>query len=108
MIDVQMTSAFEDWLDDLKDRRAQERITLRIARFRRGLMGDVKPVGGGVMEARVDHGPGYRLYYIQRGMELILLLCGGDKSSQARDIAAALGCARDQKDRHDGDRNKTV
>jgi putative addiction module killer protein len=77
------------WLDDLADRRAVERIARRIVRLQAGLMGDVKPVAGGVSELRVDYGPGYRMYFVQRGRLLIVLPCGGDKGSQRRDIARA-------------------
>ncbi len=80
---------FAHWMRGLRDRKAQAAIAKRIIRMRNGLFGDVKPVGEGVMEARVHIGPGYRLYYVQQGSELILLLCGGDKSGQERDIATA-------------------
>lgn len=89
MIEVRQTPEFRTWLLGLSDRRAVTRITGRIARLEIGLFGDVKPVGGGVSELRVDHGPGYRLYFVQRGRVLIILLCGGDKRSQQRDIARA-------------------
>ena len=89
MIEVRQTVTFRTWLDDLADRRAAERITQRIVRLQAGLMGDVKPVGGGVSELRVDHGPGYRVYFVQRGRVLIILLCGGDKKTQQRDIDKA-------------------
>lgn len=89
MIEVRQTVTFRTWLDDLADRRAAERITQRIVRLQAGLMGDVKPVGGGVSELRVDHGPGYRVYFVQRGRVLIVLLCGGDKKTQQRDIDKA-------------------
>jgi len=89
MIEVRQTQIFATWLDGLKDKMAVSRITQRIVRLRNGLPGDVKPVGDGVSELRVDHGPGYRVYFVQRGAILILLLCGGDKASQRRDIAKA-------------------
>ena len=77
----------------MRDRRAGQVIAQRLSRFQRGLFGDVRPVGGGVSEARVDVGPGYRVYYVLRGEAVVLLLCGGDKASQARDIAAARAMA---------------
>jgi putative addiction module killer protein len=89
MIAVRQTAQFADWIGALADRKARAAIAKRVIRMQSGLPGDVKAVGEGVMEARVHVGPGYRLYYLQRGSELILLLCGGDKSSQGRDIAAA-------------------
>ena len=89
MIAVRQTAQFADWIGGLADRKAQAAIAKRIIRMQSGLPGDVKAVGEGVMEARVHIGPGYRLYYLQRASELILLLCGGDKSSRSRDIAAA-------------------
>ncbi len=89
MIEVRQTPIFRKWLDDLSDRRAAERVAQRIVRLQSGLTGDVKPVGGGISELRIDHGPGYRVYFVQRGQVLIILLCGGDKRSQSRDIARA-------------------
>lgn len=89
MIEVRQTAAFEAWIEGLNDQRAVTRIAVRIARLRAGLFGDVKPVGGGVSELRIDYGPGYRLYIAQRGRVLVILLSGGDKSSQRRDIAKA-------------------
>lgn len=80
---------FEDWLDDLKDKRAVARVLARLARVRQGNPGDCKPVGGGVSELRVDYGPGYRVYFGQRGNTLVVLLCGGDKRTQERDIRLA-------------------
>jgi putative addiction module killer protein len=92
-MDVRQTTMFREWLDGLADRRAVERIAQRIVRLQAGLLGDVKPVGGGVSELRVDHGPGYRVYFVQRGPVLIILLCGGAKRSQKRDIALAKALA---------------
>jgi putative addiction module killer protein len=89
MFEVRQTAIFRDWLDGLTDLRAVERIAQRIVRLQAGLMGDVKPVGDGVSELRVDHGPGYRVYFVRRGLVLIILLCGGDKKTQRRDIARA-------------------
>jgi putative addiction module killer protein len=79
----------------LKDRRAVERIAQRIVRLQSGLFGDAKPVDGGVSELRVDHGPGYRVYFVLRRALLIVLLCGGDKRTQNRDIAKARALARE-------------
>jgi putative addiction module killer protein len=89
MIEIRQTAIFREWLDDLADRRAAERVAMRIVRLQAGLLGDAKPVGGGVSELRIDYGPGYRVYFVQRGRVLIVLLCGGDKRTQSRDIARA-------------------
>ncbi len=89
MIEVRQTEAFAAWLDGLRDNRAKERIAQRIVRLQAGLFGDTKTVGSGVSELRIDYGPGYRLYFIKRVKVVIVLLCGGDKSSQSRDIQAA-------------------
>ena len=90
MIQVEVTAEFDKWLKGLRDLQAKERIFERIRRLRDGNPGDVKPVGKGVSEMRIGYGPGYRLYYTQRGKALVLLLCGGDKSSQKADIARAI------------------
>ena len=79
----------EDWLNDLKDKRAVARVLARLARVRQGNLGDCKPVGEGVSELRVDYGPGYRVYFGQTGRTLVVLLCGGDKRTQDRDIRLA-------------------
>lgn len=89
MIEVRLTRRFADWLNGLSDGVAAKRIRARLDRLGYGLLGDVKALGGGLMEARVDQGPGYRLYFVRRGGRLIVLLCGGDKSSQSRDIETA-------------------
>lgn len=88
-METQQTPNFADWFVSLRDRKVQSKIAGRIARIEIGLMGDVKSVGGGVSEARIDFGPGYRLYFTRRGEQLIILLVGGDKSTQKRDIAKA-------------------
>ena len=80
---------FEDWLDDLNDKRAVARVLARLARVRQGNLGDCKPVGEGVSELRVDYGPSYRVYLGQKGQTLVVLLCGGDKRTQDRDIRLA-------------------
>ena len=89
MISVCQTETFQKWFEGLRDRQAQKHILVRIGRLERGNFGDVKPVGGGISELRVNYGPGYRLYLIRREQEVVLLLCGGDKDSQVRDIRAA-------------------
>jgi putative addiction module killer protein len=89
MFAVRQTQEFQDWLDSLKDFRAQVRIAARLRLAEAGSLGDWKPVGGEVSEMRVDVGPGYRLYFTRRGTILIVMLAGGDKSTQARDIKRA-------------------
>jgi putative addiction module killer protein len=89
MYTVRITQDFQDWLDDLGDRRAQVRIAARLRLAEAGNLGDWKTVGDGVSEMRVDTGPGYRLYFTRRENILIVMLAGGDKSSQARDIKRA-------------------
>ena len=88
MIEVRQTAVFAKWWSGLRDRRAQRRVADRIARIQGGLLGDIK-LFDGLIEVRIDYGPGYRLYAVRRGDVLILLLCGGDKASQDRDIARA-------------------
>lgn len=89
MLTVRLTQEFQDWLDALKDLRAQVRIVACLRMAEAGNLGDWKSVGGDVSEMRVDFGPGYRLYFTRRGSILIVMLAGGDKSSQARDIKRA-------------------
>ena len=88
-METQQTSSFAQWFGNLADAKTKSKIAGRIARFELGLMGAVKSVGDGVSEARIDYGPGYRLYYTRRGQRLIVLLIGGDKASQKQDIAKA-------------------
>jgi len=94
MIEIRKTDIFAKWIDSLQDIRGRARIQARIERLAMGNSGDVKPVGEGVSEMRIDHGPGYRIYYIQRERTVIFLLAGGDKSTQAKDIKTALRLAR--------------
>ncbi|PLW74806.1 type II toxin-antitoxin system RelE/ParE family toxin [Cohaesibacter celericrescens] len=89
MIELKFTETFENWFEKLKDRKARARITARLNRLQEGLAGDVQPAGEGISELRIHYGPGYRVYYLQRGSELIILLCGGDKKTQSRDINQA-------------------
>ncbi len=95
MLTIRRTDIFDRWLRELRDARAVARIAVRIDRMALGNPGDVKAVGEGVSEMRIDHGPGYRLYFVRRGTEVIVLLCGGDKSTQDRDIAAAKALVRE-------------
>jgi putative addiction module killer protein len=95
---VLRTDVFISWLSGLKDRRAAARIAMRIERMKGGNLGDVEPVGEGVSEMRIDYGPGYRVYFIRTERTVILLLCGGDKGSQARDIARAKRLAKEYKE----------
>ena len=97
MLTIRETAAFADWLRRLRDDRARARIAQRIDRLARGNPGDVAAVGDGVSELRIDYGPGYRVYFVQRGDVVAILLCGGNKRSQAKDIATAKRLARDWK-----------
>ena len=90
-------SPFEDWMDSLRDKRARAKIRTRIARVRLGNFGNCEPVGGGVLELKIDYGPGYRVYFGQVGTKLVILLCGGDKSSQSEDIRRAIEYWEDYK-----------
>lgn len=94
MIEVRQTAVFRDWWHGLRDHRARRSVADRIARIQGGLLGDVKMFDG-LMEFRIDHGPGYRLYAVRRGDKLIILMCGGDKSSQKRDIRKARAMAEE-------------
>ena len=89
MIEIIKTNLIDRWLLDLRDRRARAKIETRVRRLSLGNPGDVKPVGEGISEIRIDYGPGYRVYYMQRGPAVVVLLCGGDKGSQSKDIALA-------------------
>lgn len=95
MIEVRQTAVFSKWLDGLRDRSARLRIATRIRRMEFGNPGDVKAVGEGVSEMRITYGPGYRVYFVQDGDTVVILICGGDKSSQSRDIAQAKQMAKE-------------
>ncbi len=88
-MEIRQTATYEKWFEALKDRNARMRINIRIRRLASGNPGDVKAVGNGISEIRINYGPGYRVYLIQRGNRVIILLCGGDKSTQSRDIKKA-------------------
>jgi len=95
LIEVRQTDVFAAWFERLRDREAKARITVRIRRLSLGNPGDVKPVGGGVSELRIDYGPGYRVYFARRGDTVVVLLCGGDKRRQDRDIGRAIELAQE-------------
>ncbi|MDY0341467.1 MAG: type II toxin-antitoxin system RelE/ParE family toxin [Coriobacteriia bacterium] len=95
MIEIRQTDEYESWFERLRDREARFRIIARIRRLSLGNLGDVKPVGEGVSELRITYGPGYRVYIKQQGNTLVVLLAGGDKSSQKRDVERAKQLARD-------------
>lgn len=99
MLEVRQTDEFRGWLSKLADLRAQARIQARIDRLALGNPGDTRSVGEGVSELRIDYGPGYRVYYMRRGAVLVILLCGGDKGSQDRDIKRARDIGRQLKER---------
>jgi len=94
MIEIRKTDNFAKWIDGLQDIRARARILVRIERLKAGNPGDVKPVGEGVSELRIDYGPGYRVYYKRIGQKVIILLAGGDKNTQPKDIKTALSLSR--------------
>ena len=93
MIEVRQTGEFREWATNLRDPVAKARIATRIQRLAGGNFGDVKPAGSGVSEMRIDYGPGYRVYFTRRGTKLIIMLCGGDKGTQPRDIKRAKAMA---------------
>jgi putative addiction module killer protein len=93
LIEVKQTEIYRRWFDNLRDSQAQKRILTRILRLAQGNPGDVKPVGRGVSELRIDYGPGYRLYFLRHGSTVVILLVGGDKRTQDNDIKAALALA---------------
>ncbi len=94
MLEVRQTDTYSAWFAALRDRQARVRIDIRIRRLSLGNAGDVRPVGEGVSELRIDYGPGYRVYFVRRGQALVILLAGGDKRTQQRDIRTALDLAR--------------
>lgn len=98
MVEILRSRTFDVWLSGLADERAQARIARRIDRLAAGNPGDVKPVGSGVSELRIDYGPGYRVYFARRGQLVVLLLCGGDKRTQAADIKRAIAMAKEWKE----------
>lgn len=95
MIEVRQTDEYEKWFDSLRDRQAKARIDIRVRRLSLGNPGDARPVGEGVSELRIDYGPGYRVYFVQRANVLIVLLAGGDKRTQDQDISLAKQLARE-------------
>jgi putative addiction module killer protein len=95
VIEVRQTAVYSEWFAGLRDRQAKTRIDIRIRRLSLGNAGDVKPVGEGVSELRIPYGPGYRVYFVQKGELLVVLLAGGDKATQDRDIRIARELARD-------------
>jgi putative addiction module killer protein len=101
MLTVRLTEEFQVWLDGLSDKRAQVRIAARLRKAEAGNLGDWAPVGGEVSEMRIHFGPGYRLYFTRRGATLIVMLAGGDKSTQQRDIKRAHRMAAELGRNHD-------
>jgi len=93
-MEIRKTQRFAAWIDGLRDPKARARVLVRIERLAAGNAGDVKPIGEGVSEMRIDYGPGYRVYFTRRGPRLIILLAGGQKRTRRRDIAMALQLAR--------------
>jgi putative addiction module killer protein len=94
MIEIRQTETYSEWFSGLRDRQAKARIDIRIRRLSMGNPGDVKPVGQGVSELRIDYGSGYRVYFKQKGKTLIILLAGGDKKTQKQDIKTVLELAQ--------------
>lgn len=94
MLEIRKTEAYAQWIDNLRDLQARARVQVRIERLAAGNPGDIKAVGEGVSELRIDYGPGYRVYFTKRGREVVILLAGGDKTTQSADIRIALRLAR--------------
>lgn len=101
MIELKQTQTYEKWESRLRDKRAKTIIASRLMRLAEGLSGDVEPVGEGISELRIHYGPGYRIYFQRRGNLIVVLLCGGDKSTQTRDIAAARKLANEWRELDD-------
>ena len=99
MFEIHETDVFSSWLRGLRDRRGRRAVTVRVQRLALGNAGDVKPIGRGVSELRIRFGPGYRVYFTKRGRVVILLLCGGDKSTQTEDISRAHAMVKELEDR---------
>jgi putative addiction module killer protein len=93
VLQIRKTDVYVEWIDNLRDQQARARILVRVERLAAGNPGDIKPVGSGVSELRIHFGPGYRVYFTQRGQDIVILLAGGDKSSQSNDIQTALHLA---------------
>jgi putative addiction module killer protein len=93
VLQIRKTDVYANWIDNLRDQQARARILVRVERLAAGNPGDIKPVGSGVSELRIHFGPGYRVYFTQRGQDIVILLAGGDKSSQSNDIQTALHLA---------------
>jgi len=98
MLVIATTDIFDNWLDNLKDIKARAKITACVDRMRDGNFGDVKPVGSGISETRIHFGPGYRVYFTKRGLRIVLILCGGSKKTQNKDIKLAKIIAREAKE----------
>jgi putative addiction module killer protein len=98
MLTIRETDVFSAWMEKLRDARGKAKIAARIDRLAQGNAGDVAAVGGGISEMRIHFGPGYRVYYTQAGRKIVILLCGGDKSTQARDIKQAMALAANLED----------
>ncbi len=101
MLELVTTPDFDAWIERLRDRQARQRIAARLTRLQAGNPGDVKAVGDGVSELRIDYGPGYRIYFARRGPLLVLLLCGGDKRTQTKDIKKAMALDQEWRDFND-------